>query len=328
MLTYQDKKDNINSRTFNISEEEIKHERYGCCRYIIDITSSSKNLPVEIASLAMLYTNYFFVKNSFLNFDKRLISTASILIALKTENHQGRFAELVRIYLHKEAKINNNQNKQTILDPVKIQEASEKIALAEMSILKALKFNTRFTLPSEYIYIYTNLLIKDDLLDQILSISLKIECDSFYSLVNNLFQPYVVALSCIVIAQELIATGKTLISDENLDLENLKIFYLGTVKLIHDKSFNKSSLILGFSNEEFNLNFLNFDDDTFQKYKNQYTSDSLVIKLENKCYDNTFYDELPWYKKLHPSIQQNDIYSSISLILEYYEDMKVLLLNK
>ncbi len=322
MLTYNDKRDNINIREYHMSEDEVKRERYGYTRYIIDCMLSAFKDSNDIASLAIIYLHYFFTKNPFYYYNKRRMACAAIIIAFKTENHNGFTSNLVRYFIKKE-----NDLLKTTESLDKASEVTEKITIYEMILLKALKFNTRFILPSEYIYLYCNLLLPEDLIDSISSTALKVESDSYFTLVNNLYHPYIVAIACISISQELHGLESNIISDSYKVNNKMKIFYLGILKKIHDGNYNKLSSITAFSQEEFNLNFLNYDDKSFSEYNSLYLSDKLTIKIKNETYGENWYNSLVWYKKFHPFIEDNDIQSAILLILEYYDDMKTMLNN-
>jgi hypothetical protein len=59
---------NINT-DYAISADYLKESRYGLCRYISDICNSI-DINNDIASIAMVYVNHFFIKKSYLNYEK------------------------------------------------------------------------------------------------------------------------------------------------------------------------------------------------------------------------------------------------------------------
>ena len=59
---------NINT-DYGFSPNILKESRYGLCRYISDICISIE-LNNDIASIAMVYMNHFFIKKSYINFEK------------------------------------------------------------------------------------------------------------------------------------------------------------------------------------------------------------------------------------------------------------------
>jgi len=332
MITYQEKQENINKKQYNMSDIEIKQEQYGYVRYIIDISLSSKSIPSEVTSIAILLTHYFFIKNSYKTYDKRIISCASILIALKSENAKGRLCDLVRIYLLKESKllqVNNKETSTSLSDhQEKIKSASYKIGIAEMTILKTVKFNSKYLQPSSFIYIYVNLLINEEHQETVLTTALKIESDSFFTLVNNLFHPFIVALACISISQEMINMKDNIISDgfhANKDnLQKIKVFYMKCIMDIHGKAFNKCTSLFGFSIEEFNMMFLDYDDNSFSETYDKYAicSHCICVTIKEKVYQFDDYFSFDWFKRFHPFIEKNDIFLAIDCILEFYYDMK------
>lgn len=74
MLKKEEITSNINTE-YAISPEYLKESRYGLCKYISDICNSIE-INNDIASIAMIYTNYFYIKKSYFNYDKlvKLIS--------------------------------------------------------------------------------------------------------------------------------------------------------------------------------------------------------------------------------------------------------------
>lgn len=340
MLSYQEIQENINKKQYNMSEEDIKKEQYGYVRYIIDFCLSSKSIPTEVTSIAILLTHYFFIKNSYKNYDKRVISCASILIALKSENAKGRLCDLVRIFLIKESKIQGNNDVSLSDHQEKIKSALSKIEIAEMSVLKTIKFNSKYLQPSSFIYIYVSLLIPDDDQEKVLNSALKIENDSYFTLVNNLFHPFIVALACISVSQEMNDMKENIVSQEfhkdKKRLLKIMLFYMKSIKDIHCKAFSKSCALFGFSVEEFNMKFLDYDDNSFYDLYDKYCKcvgegreeEEYQVFIKDKSFQLDFYFSLDWYKKFHPFIEKNDIFLAINCIIEFYYDMKTMIMSK
>ena len=314
MLTLKDLKNDVNITKYNITKDEIKLERYGYCRYIIDLSKSIK-IPSEVSSLAMLYMHNFFNKKMFINYDKRLVSCAALLLACKVEDIQGKIADIVRAHLSKESSF---YDKNKVITGEEIKETINKVTTLEMSLLKQLEFKVKFNLPIDYIYIYSGILFPINE-TEINSIGIKIEADSFFTLANNIFHSHVVALSCIVIACQLLEIPSFL-ENNSFDFSNLRNYYL---KILNSNSGNsayynrdrdKNSIYLNPSEvvslEYFNIKLLEMEflvgDD---------------VKLGNK-YDDTWYDSLPWYKKLHPFVEEFEILTAVNFIVEFYIDIK------
>jgi hypothetical protein len=68
MLKKEEITSNINTE-YAISPDYLKESRYGLCRYISEICNSIE-INNDIASIAMMYTNHFFIKKSYLNYEK------------------------------------------------------------------------------------------------------------------------------------------------------------------------------------------------------------------------------------------------------------------
>lgn len=67
---------NINT-DLKISKKYLNESRLGLCKYIVDISNQIDmyNIflilsPTDITSISMVYSNYFFLKKSFINYDK------------------------------------------------------------------------------------------------------------------------------------------------------------------------------------------------------------------------------------------------------------------
>lgn len=217
MLNYDNILFNKNKTVYNISEYDIKHERYGYCRYIIDISYSVKNIPNRVISLAMFITNYFFIINSYINFDKKLISVAALLLSCKLENYQGRMQDLVRCFIHKEKK---QDNPSYVITQEEVNITNENLSIAEIDILKCTKFETKYEFSRNIIEDTCLILFKSNY-ESILSLSLKVENDSFYTLANNLYNKQIVALSCIIISFQFLSGINNIENITNIDVNYL-----------------------------------------------------------------------------------------------------------
>jgi hypothetical protein len=71
MITKEEIKSNINT-DYGISPEFLKESRYGLCRYISDICNNIE-INNDVASIAMVYVNQFFIKKCYLNYEKLVI---------------------------------------------------------------------------------------------------------------------------------------------------------------------------------------------------------------------------------------------------------------
>ena len=61
MISKEEMRNNINTE-WKIPLESQNKSRYGLCKYIVEV-SQRLNLSQSTATLAMLITNYFFIKN-------------------------------------------------------------------------------------------------------------------------------------------------------------------------------------------------------------------------------------------------------------------------
>lgn len=159
-----------------------------------------------------------------------------------------------------------------------------------MTVLKTLNFQISFTLPYDFIYVYSALLYPENEFD-ISNYAFRIANDSFYTYANLLFKNYVVALSCIILAAKFLAIPGVL--DKNFkNIDKMKAF---SIPPSTEEEFNKK--LLAFENKSFNFSEIN----------------------ENT---ESYFDILEFHKKLHPYLELNDLYDCIDLIVEFYDDMK------
>lgn len=324
MISLHELQNDVNVKEYNITENESKLERHGFCRYIIEI-SSYGNIPNEIASLAMMYLNKFFLKKLYVNYDKRLMSCAALLLACKVEDfHDCNIKSIVRSHVSKDISIFDNKNKKSIDDLNYLKEIGQKIINLEVILLKHLEFKVKYYLPKNFITFYCYNLFKFNMEEYqtVLELAYKIEADSFFTYVNNLFPSYVVALSCIEISCKLIGiksiTDKEFYSEEKTS--GLCDFYVSVLNsditssyYSRDKSklaiYNNPGEIINIDN--FNKKILHFD----SELPIMFNPITKTVK-----YDKKWYNSLSWNKKLHPFLEENEFFSSVFIITEHLKD--------
>lgn len=283
MITKEEIKNNINTE-WNISLDFQKESRYGLCKFIVDI-SQKINLSYETASLAMLITNYFYIKNCYFNFNKLTMACASLLLSSKNETSQSKFNDICKEY----SIIHNKEIGTDGLHKIK-----EHIGKYEIILLKQLNYNLPEEFPYDLIYVYSELLYPDN--DQEISnISVKIANDSYFTYANNIYKNYVVALACIVIAAKFLDIP-TILS------ENFK--YIDNMRKIHKKNI---------SVEEFNKALSQYDNQAISKIKDNIE--------EEDFYGENYFEQLSLAQKLYPCLKMEDLLDCVIMIMEFYEDM-------
>jgi hypothetical protein len=285
MISKEEINHNINSE-WQISLSYQKESRYGLCKFIIE-TCQKINSSDETASLAMLLTNFFFIKKCYFNYDKLTLACAAILLSSKTQTSQNKFNEICKEY-------SNYQSK--VIGPEGVHKIKEEIGKYEIILLKELNFNIPEEFPFDYIYVYADLLFPDNE-QEIINLGIKIANDSFFTLVNNIFKNYVVALGSLIISAKFLEIP-------NFLEENYK--YINNMKKIHKKNITEN---------EFNI--------ALSQYNNQYylnkENDANDI---NKKEEEEYFQKLNIYQKLHPFLNKEDLFQCIQLILEFYDDIK------
>ena len=283
MITKEEIKNNINTE-WNISLDFQKESRYGLCKFIVDI-SQKINLSYETASLAMLITNYFYIKNCYFNFNKLTMACASSLLSSKNETSQSKFNDICKEY----SIIHNKEIGTDGLHKIK-----EHIGKYEIILLKQLNYNLPEEFPYDLIYVYSEILYPDN--DQEISnISVKIANDSYFTYANNIYKNYVVALACIVIAAKFLDIP-TILS------ENFK--YIDNMRKIHKKNI---------SVEEFNKALSQYDNQAISKIKDNIE--------EEDFYGENYFEQLSLAQKLYPCLKMEDLLDCVIMIMEFYEDM-------
>ena len=187
MISKEEITHNINSE-WQITLNYQKKSRYGLCKFIIEVCQKI-NLSDETASLAMLLTNFFFIRKCYFNYDKLTAACAAILLSSKTQISQSKFNDICKEY-------SNIQGK--IIGPEGVHKIKEQIGKYEIILLKELNFNVPEEFPFDYIYVYSDLLYPDNE-QEIIYLAIKIGNDSYFTYANNIYKNYVVALACLVI---------------------------------------------------------------------------------------------------------------------------------
>ena len=285
MITKEEITHNINSE-WQITLNYQKESRYGLCKFIIEICQKI-NLSDETASLAMLLTNFFFIKKCYFNYDKLTTACAAILLSSKTKTSQSKFNDICKEY-------SNIQSK--LIGPEGVNKIKEQIGKYEIFLLKELNFNVPEEFPFDFIYVYADLLYPDNEAE-IIDLAIKIANDSYFTYANNIYKTYVVALACLVISARFLEIS-------NILEENYK--YINNMKRIYKKNISEI---------EFNK--------ILSQYNNQiYMKENENEGNESKNEDEKYFESLNLCQKLHPSLKMDDLLDCIKLIVEFYDDMK------
>ena len=284
MISKEEINYNINSE-WQISLSYQKESRYGLCKFIIETCQKIKSSD-ETASLAMLLTNFFFIKKCYYNYDKLIIACASILLSSKTQTSQNKLNEICKEYI-------NYQNK--MIGPDELHKIKEDIGKYEIILLKELNFNIPEEFPFDYIYVYADLLFPENE-QEIIDLGIKIANDSFFTYANNIYKNYVVAISCLILSARFLDIP-------NILEENYK--YINNMKRFHKKNITES---------EFNIALSQYNNQYYLKKEN----DENDI---NKKEEEEYFEKLNIYQKLHPFLKKDDLSDCIKLIVEFYEDI-------
>jgi len=284
MISKEEINYNINSE-WQISLSYQKESRYGLCKFIIETCQKIKSSD-ETASLAMLLTNFFFIKKCYYNYDKLIIACASILLSSKTQTSQNKLNEICKEYI-------NYQNK--MIGPDELHKIKEDIGKYEIILLKELNFNIPEEFPFDYIYVYADLLFPENE-QEIIDLGIKIANDSFFTYANNIYKNYVVAISCLILSARFLDIP-------NILEENYK--YINNMKRFHKKNITES---------EFNIALSQYNNQYYLKKEN----DENDI---NKKEEGEYFEKLNIYQKLHPFLKKGDLSDCIKLIVEFYEDI-------
>ena len=284
MITKEEITHNINSE-WQITLNYQKESRYGLCKFIIELCQKI-NLTDETASLALLLTNFFFIKKCYFNYDKLTTACAAILLSSKTQTSQSKFNDICKEY-------SNIQSK--LIGPEGVHKIKEQIGKYEIFLLKELNFNVPEEFPFDFIYVYADLLYPDNE-QEMIDLAIKIANDSYFTYANNIYKTYVVALACLVISARFLEISSIL-------EENYK--YINNMKRIYKKNISEN---------EFNK--------ILSQYNNQiYMKENENEENNSKIEDEKFFESLSLCQKLHPSLKMDDLLDCIKLIIEFYDDM-------
>ena len=286
MISKEEIEKNINTE-WKISLESQKKSRYGLCKYIVDFCQKM-NLSQSTAALAMLITNYFFVKRCYFNYDKLSLVCSSILLSSKSKSSQLRLKEICEEYNFIKSKTSPME------EPHKVR---QHIGKYELHLLKALDYNIPEEFPYDLIYIYSDILYPNN--DQeIANLASKIANDSYFTLANNIYKNYVVAISCIVIAAKFLDIPTIL--DENFK-------FLDNMKRVNKRKMTE---------EEFNKELYQYDSNYWA------VKDGNIDGMEiEKNDENEYYEKLELSEKLYPNMKMEDLLGCIKMIIEFYENM-------
>ena len=284
MISKEEIKYNINSE-WQISLNYQKESRYSLCKFIIE-TCQRINSSDETASLSMLLTNFFFIKKCYFNYDKLTTACAAILLSSKTQTSQNKFNDIFKEY-------SNIQTK--IIGPEGVHKIKEQIGKYEIFLLKELNFNIPEEFPFDFIYVYADLLYPDNE-QEIINLGIKIVNDSYFTLANNIYKNYVVALACLLISARFLECPNILEGNNK---------YLNNMKKIHKKNITES---------EFNI--------ALSQYNNQYYLKNEKDENDiNKKEEGQYFEKLNIYQKLHPFLKKEDLFDCMNLIIEFYDDI-------
>ena len=284
MFNKEEIKSNINSE-WNISLKTQKEFRYCLCKFILN-TAQKIGLSYDRASLAMLISNFFFIKNLYFNYNKLTIACASLLLSSKNETSQNKFNDICEEYslIHNKAKY------------VELHKIREHINKYEILLLKQLNYYVPQEFPYDLINYYSQLLYPNNF-QEIENVAIKIANDSYFTYANNIYKNYVVALSCLVIAAKFLEIP-TILDDDFRNIDNMKKIYK---KNISEEEFLKA--LNQYDNQLMYLNEEKIEED---------------IKMED---EDNYFDYLTKWQKLYPCLKLDDLLDCVLMIMEYYEDM-------
>ena len=286
MISKEEIENNINTE-WKIPLASQKKFRYGLCKYIVELCQKM-NLSQSTASLAMLITNYFFIKRCYFNYDKLSLVCSSLLLSSKTKSSQPRLKEICEEYNLIKRKTSQMET------PHKIK---QHIGKYELHLLKALDYNIPEEFPYDFINIYSEILYPNN--DQeIANLATKIANDSFFTLANNVYKNYIIALSCIVIAAKFLDIPTIL-------EENFK--FLDNMKCINKRKMTE---------EEFNKELYKYDNNRL----NTSNEKNGGMEIEGNDEDE-YFEKLCFCEKLYPNMKMEDLLGCIRMIIEFYEDM-------
>ena len=288
MIAKEEIENNINSE-WQITLNYQKESRYGLCKFIIEVCQKI-GLSNETASLAMLITNFFFIRKCYFNYDKLTTACAAILLASKTQSSQSKLNDICKEYSFTLNKI--KKDSLPIYRPEETHKIKEQIGKYEIFLLKELNFNIPQEFPFDYVYVYSELLYPDNE-QEIANFAIKVANDSYLTYANNIYKSYVVALSCLVIAARFLEIP-TFLEDDFKYINNMKKI---NTKGISAKNFEK--LLIQYDNQPNNN----------------------ILDEEKKNENEKYFNSLNLCQKLHPELKMEQLLDCIDIIIKFYEDM-------
>ena len=124
-------------------------------QFIVDM-SSSMGISYSITSLSIHVVNYYFYKNSYLNYDRFILCAGSILLASKILDIHIQTRRLCSVFHSEHSKINKSED-ENLLDERTFTKIKDKICEAESNLLKTIEFKLNFENPYSHIdQIYKN----------------------------------------------------------------------------------------------------------------------------------------------------------------------------
>lgn len=160
---------NITSKTPYKIVYELKNS---CAQFIMDL-STKLNISFSMTGLAIHLVHYFFFKNSYINYDRFIMSTACIILACKILDTHIKLDNVCASYLRLISETQENP----LLDEQKMQKIRDKVCIYEAELLKTINYNLNYELGfthieglvmqcngcsnKENIYIFSRILLLD-----------------------------------------------------------------------------------------------------------------------------------------------------------------------
>ena len=296
MITKNEIEDNINT-SWKMSKETLLEYKYGLCKFIVD-TANEKNLSKEVTALAMQIVNYFFIKNSYFSHDKLNVACSALTLSIKSKASKTFVLnDIFMIYMSKKK---NVEIKELIKVPnAEIKNLRNQILEKELTILKLFNNLLPDEFPFEYTYLYSVILYPNNK-EEIHNFANKICIDSYFTYVNNLYQPFVVALACIFFAAKFLDIA-TFLEKNFKNLEQMKY--------IHKDNMNE---------KEFLRALYEYEEDPALSLIKQNKDENKSSHEENKYF---YFNGLSLDKKLHPLLKMEELLECIEMISDFYEKM-------
>ena len=174
------------------------------------ITEMGRQLQIDeqVLCSANYMVNIFFIRRSYLNYDRHIVSTAALMLACKTHNYKRQnkriypsiFASTYHSVLHR--RLHTTFERQPpVFDEALKTEYLIKIFKAEFKLLKTLEFDVDIDQPLNYLEsiiskLYTNIEDKN----VFLTMSRVMANESMRSIAPLCIKPIGVATACVVLA--------------------------------------------------------------------------------------------------------------------------------